>query len=506
MNDTFERELRENIEGEVRFDKISRALYSNDASVYQIEPAGVVIPRHREDLIRVAAICRKHRAPITMRGGGTSQAGQAIGEGIVVDTSKYFNRLLEVNAEERWARVEPGIVLDELNAQLAGLGLRFAPDISTASRATVGGMMANNSSGARSVLYGKTIDHVLEQTVLLSDGSIANFRDLARDEVPTGESLEANCYRTVLRLASEHAAEIDRRYPKVLRRVGGYNLDEFTDPSKPVNLAKIMVGSEGTLGIVLEAKLRLVPLPKAKAVMVIEFADLLEALAATPVILGHHPSAVEVMDKAILDNTRQNAALDAIRKSFIEGDPAATLCVEFYGDRKEDLPPRLNALEQDLRAKNFGYRYRMETDLAAQTRVWSLREAALGLSMAMKEDAKSIPFVEDTAVAPERLSEYIGRFLELLRAHETTAGIYAHASVGCLHVRPVINMKTETGVRKFEAIANEVADLVLEFGGALSGEHGDGLVRSPFLQKMFGEHDLRCVLRDQADLRSRGAS
>jgi FAD/FMN-containing dehydrogenase/Fe-S oxidoreductase len=487
LNDALERELKAGIEGEVRFDKISRALYSNDASVYQMEPAGVVIPRHREDLIRVLEICRRLRCPITMRGGGTSQAGQAIGEGMVVDTSKYFNRMLEINAEQRWVRVEPGMVLDELNAQLAGLGLRFAPDISTASRATIGGMMANNSSGARSVLYGKTIDHVLEQVVMLSDGSIAHFREVARDAIPVRESLETACYRTVLRLASEHAQEITRRYPKVLRRVGGYNLDEFTDISKPVNLAKMMVGSEGTLGVILEAKLRLVPLPKAKAVMVIEFADLLEALSATPVILRHGPSAVEVMDKAILDNTRQNAALDQIRKSFIEGDPGATLCVEFYGDRKEDLPPRLAALEENLRTSKLGLRYRVETDPAAQARVWSLREAALGLSMAMKEDAKSIPFVEDTAVAPERLSEYIARFLEILRAHETTAGIYAHASVGCLHVRPVINMKTEAGVRKFEAIANEVAELVLEYGGALSGEHGDGLVRSPFLKRMFGD-------------------
>jgi len=486
LNEALERELKAGIEGEVRFDKISRALYSNDASVYQIEPAGIVIPRHREDLIRVLEICRRLRCSITMRGGGTSQAGQAIGEGVVVDTSKYFNRLLEVNAEERWARVEPGMVLDELNAKLVALGLRFAPDISTASRATIGGMMANNSSGARSVLYGKTIDHVLEQVVMLSDGSIAHFRDVARDEIPVGETLEGACYRTVLQLASEHAQEIARRYPKVLRRVGGYNLDEFTDVSKPVNLAKMMVGSEGTLGVVLEAKLRLVPLPKAKAVMVIEFADLLEALSATPLILRHGPSAVEVMDKAILDNTRQNAALDRIRKSFIEGDPGATLCVEFYADRKEDLPPRLAALEENLRAGKLGARYRVETDPAAQARVWSLREAALGLSMAMKEDAKSIPFVEDTAVAPEQLSEYIARFLEILRAHETTAGIYAHASVGCLHVRPVINMKTEAGVRKFEAIANEVAELVLEYGGALSGELGDGLVRSPFLKRMFG--------------------
>ncbi len=473
--------------GEVRFDTLSRALYSTDASVYQINPLGVVIPKTREDILRTLALCSKHRAPITVRGGGTSQAGQAIGEGVHIDISKYYNRLLEVNAEESWARVEPGIVLDELNAQLAPLKLRFAPDISTASRATLGGMMANNSTGARSVLYGKTIDHVLEQTVALSDGSVVHFRDLPRDQVPKGESLEAKLYETTLRLASEHAQEIDRRYPKVVRRVGGYNLDEFTDASKPVNLSKLMVGSEGTLGIVLEAKVRLVPLPKFKAVMVIGFSDLLEALSAAPVILRHNPSAVEVMDKSILDHTRQNAGLDKIRRTFIEGDPAATLCVEMYADRAEDLPLRLAALEQDLRNQKLGATYRSETALPNQAKIWSLREAALGLSMAMKDDAKSLSFVEDTAVPPERLSEYIGRFLALLKEQGTTAGVYAHASVGCLHVRPVVNLKTEAGIRQFEKIAEAVKDLVLEYGGALSGEHGDGLVRSPFMRAMFGD-------------------
>ena len=485
--EAMRRELESQIEGEVRFDTISRALYSTDASIYQIRPLGVVVAKNRQDILRSLDICRRFRCPLTLRGGGTSQGGQSIGSGLQLDISKYYNRLLEVNAEERWVRVEPGIVLDELNAQLAPLGFRFAPDISTASRATIGGMMGNNSCGARSVLYGKTIDHVLEQTVALSDGSVVQFREMPRAEVPAGDSLEAACYCTVLKLAAEHAAEIDRRYPKVLRRVGGYNLDEFTDPAKPVNMAKIMVGSEGTLGVVLEAKLRLVPLPKAKAVMVIMFADLLESLAATPVILVHKPSAVEVMDKAILDNTRQNAALDGIRNQFIVGDPGATLCVEFYADRKEDLPPRLEALEQDLRSRNLGYAYRSETELPAQARIWSLREAALGLSMAMKEDAKSISFVEDTAVPPEKLRDFIERFLEIVRRHETTAGVYAHASVGCLHVRPVINLKTAEGVRKFESIAQDVADLVLEFGGALSGEHGDGFVRSPFMRQMFGD-------------------
>jgi FAD/FMN-containing dehydrogenase/Fe-S oxidoreductase len=483
---SLRQELEQAIEGEVRFDKISRALYSTDASVYQIEPEGVVIPKTREDILRAVALCRRFGCSVTMRGGGTSQGGQAIGKGLQIDLSKYYSRVLEVNAEERWVRVEPGIVLDELNAHLAPLGLRFAPDISTASRATIGGMMANNSSGARSVLYGKTIEHVLEQTVLLSDGSIAQFREIARDQTPSGDSLEAACYRTVLGLAAEHAAEIDRRFPKVMRRVGGYNLNDFTDATRPVNLARMMVGSEGTLGIVLEAKLRLVPLPKFKAVMAILFNDLLESLAATPVILTHQPSAVEVMDKAILDNTRQNAALEKIRAGFVHGDPASTLCVEFYADRREDLPPRLAALEKDLRERGLGYHYHSETDPAAQARIWSLREAALGLSMATRGDAKSISFVEDTAVAPEKLSAFIGRFLGIIHGHGTTAGIYAHASVGCLHVRPVINMKTAEGVKKFEAIASDVADLVLEFGGALSGEHGDGLVRSPFMERMFG--------------------
>ena len=480
------RELESIIEGEVRFDPVSRALYSTDASVYLIEPLGVVIPRNREDILRSLKICRRHRCPITLRGGGTSQCGQSIGPGLQIDISKFYNRVLEVNAAEKWVRVEPGIVLDELNAQLAPLGLRFAPDISTASRATIGGMIANNAAGARSVWWGRTIDHVQEVVVALSDSSVVHFRDIPRSEVPAGDTLEAACYRTVLGLASEHADEIGLRYPKILRHVGGYNLDEFTDPAKPVNLARIMVGSEGTLGIVLEAKLRLVPLPKAKAVMVIMFGGLLESLAATPAILEHKPSAVEVMDKSILDYTRQNATLDSIRNTYIEGDPASTLCVELYGDRKEDLLPRLKALEEDLRSRKFGYAYRTETDPASQAKIWSLRENSLGLSMAMKGDAKSVSFVEDTAVAPEKLRDYIGRFLEIIHRHGTTAGIYAHASVGCLHVRPVINLKTEEGIRKFESVAQEVADLVLEFGGSLSAEHGDGLTRSPFNKQMFG--------------------
>jgi FAD/FMN-containing dehydrogenase/Fe-S oxidoreductase len=485
----LEQALRAVVAGEVRFDRISRALYSTDASVYQIEPLGVVVARSADDIVQTVRLCHEFRCPLTLRGGGTSQAGQAVGAGLILDTSKHVNRILEIDAARRIARVEPGIVLDELNAQLKPHGLRFAPDISTASRATLGGMMANNSAGARSVYYGITLHHVLEQRVAFSDGTVAHLRDLdpsELDEVCAGESTYARACRAVRRLASECGPEIERRYPRLLRRVGGYNLNEFVPGDRPFNLTRIIVGSEGTLAVVLEATVRLVPLPAAKAVMAIEFAELLEALDAAPLILGHSPSAVEVMDKFILDHTKQNAELDRRRRTVIEGDPGALLCVEFYADDARELPGRLEALERDLAAHRYGYRYFHAVDPAAQARIWSLREAGLGLSMAMKDDNKSLSFVEDTAVAPERLKEYIARFLDIVGRHGTSAGVYAHASVGCLHVRPVVNLKTEQGVRTFESIANASADLVLEFGGALSGEHGDGLVRSPFMRKMFG--------------------
>ena len=486
--EALRRELVSQLAGEVRFDKLSRALYSTDASVYQIEPLGVVVVRSREDVVRTVQVCSRLRCPITARGGGTSQAGQAIGPGLQLDTSKFFNRLLEVNVAERWARVEPGIVLDELNEQLRPHGLQFAPDVSTSNRATLGGMMANNSCGARSVIYGKTIDHVLEQHVVLADGSVAHLRPLAPEEleaVSRGHSLEAAGYRTVQEVTASCAEEIDRRFPKILRRVGGYNLDAFVHRDQPFNLAKLMVGSEGTLGVVVEAKLKLVPIPRTSVLLVIHFTDLLPALAATPAILEHQPSAIELLDKFILDSTRQRPSLESLR-DFIRGDPGALLIVEFQGDHPESLLEQLDSLELDLTSNQLGYHYHRALDPVAQGRIWSLRRGALGLSMAMKGDAKSFSFVEDTAVAPEKLRDYIERFLQLVRRHRTSAGVYAHASVGCLHVRPVVNLKTEAGVRQFESIASEVADLVLEYGGAISGEHGDGLVRSPFMRRMFG--------------------
>ena len=488
MSALLQRDLERAIDGEVRFDRVSRALYSTDASVYQIEPLGVVIPKSSEAVVRAVELAAKHGVPITPRGGGTSQAGQSIGSGIVLDTSKYLTRILEVNPDEKWARVEPGVVLDELNASLRQHNLRFAPDVSSASRATLGGMMANNSSGARSVLYGKTIDHVLEQRVVLSDGRLAHFRPLGYAEAKAatvGDGIEARAYRDIPQLGVRHAAEIERRFPKVLRRVGGYNLDAFVDPSGKVDLTRIMIGSEGTLGFIVDAKIRLVPLPKQKSVLTIEFDHLLDALGATPLVLKHGPSAVEVMDDFILSHAKSHPVLDAQRRAMITADGSSLLCVEFYADHVDDLRARMDAVERDLApARPRAMRQVLNPQL--QQAIWSFREAALGLSTAMKSDAKAISFVEDTAVAPEKLRDYIERFVALVRRHKTTAGVYAHASVGCLHVRPVVNLKTADGVAKFEAIANEVADLVLEFGGALSGEHGDGLVRGAFNEKMFG--------------------
>jgi FAD/FMN-containing dehydrogenase/Fe-S oxidoreductase len=488
----FLAQLRPEFSGELRFDRLSRALYSTDASVYQIVPLGIALPRCEADIVAIVKACRDHRIPITARGGGTSQAGQSIGPGVILDASKHFHAILEINPQERWARVEPGCVLDDLNRALQPYRLKFAPDISTANRATIAGMVANNSSGARSVLYGKTGDHVLELRVVLADGSTIACRPLGTAELEArcGQAdREGECYRAVRELAGAHAEEIDRRYPRILRRVGGYDLASFAPRNEAMaerfNLAPIFVGSEGTLGIVVEARLRLVELPKAKAVLVAQFAHLLDALAATPGILAHRPAAVEVVDRYVLDSTRLNPEASRLR-DFLRGDPGAILLIELYGDEPAELAPRLDALEAELRRAFPAAHLHRATESAAQARIWKLREMALGLSMAEKGDAKAISFVEDTAVAPERLRDYIAELLDVIARHGTTAGVYAHASVGCLHVRPVIDLKTEAGVRRFESIAADVAELVLRFGGALSGEHGDGLVRSPFQERMYG--------------------
>jgi FAD/FMN-containing dehydrogenase/Fe-S oxidoreductase len=486
--------LKSTIAGEVRSDRLSRALYSTDASVYQIVPVAVVLPRTEADIVATVCACRQYGVPLTARGGGTSQAGQSIGPGVILDCSKYFNRVLEINPRERWARVEPGCVLDDLNRAVRPHNLQFAPDISTSSRATIGGMVANNSSGTRSVFYGKTIDHVAAVKVVFADGSTAELGPVDAVELDARcrqQDREGAVYRVTRELATEHAAEIAERFPRILRRVGGYNLDAFV-PGRPAiggddrfNLAHLLVGSEGTLAVVVEATLRLVAIPRAKVILVVEFAGLLDALECVPAILAHRPSAVEVIDQYVLDSTKLNPDASRLR-DFLHGDPGAILIIELSGDTPAELDPRLDALDDDLRQRGVGLHRLAVRDPVRQARIWKLRTLSLGLSMAEKGDAKAISFVEDTAVAPERLRDYIAELLALIADHGTKAGVYAHASVGCLHVRPVVNLKTEEGVRRFEAIAAGVAALVLKYGGALSGEHGDGLVRSPFQEQMFG--------------------
>ncbi len=486
--------LRAAVAGDVHFDGASRAMHATDASVYQILPLGVVTPRSREDVVAVVRLCREHGVSITARGGGTSQAGQAIGAGLSLDFSRYMNRVLDLDTAAATVTVEPGMVLDELNALLKPHGLHLPLDLSTSNRATIGGMIANNSAGTRSIIYGKTIDYVESVDVVFADGSGATLGPMTEEGLRSKlgqEDLEGEAYRTVQRLGSELEAEIRERYPRILRRVGGYNLDEFIPDGgaagdrEPFNLARIVVGSEGTLALTVAAKMRLAPLPPHRILCSVQFNDLLEAMRATPVILEHGPSAVELIDRFMLDKTRGRIEYAPLRE-FIQGDPGAVLLVEFFGQSGEELEDKIERLEADLAEQGLGnYVYRA-VGAEEQARIWELRRAALGLTMSQTGDAKAISFVEDTAVPPERLHDYIENFQRILAKYDTQAGFYAHASVGLLHVRPVVNMKSTLGVQRFEAIAGEVADLVLEYGGALSGEHGDGLVRAPFQEKMFG--------------------
>ena len=480
-------ELRRQVEGEVRFDKMSRALYSTDASIYQMEPIGVVIPRTKEDVVAVIETARKHRVPILPRGGGTSLAGQTVGHAVVIDFSKYMRSVLEVNVEEGWVRTQPGIILDELNQKLQSTGLQFAPDPSTSNRGNVGGALGNNSCGAHSIIWGKTIDNVLEMDVVLSNGDTAQFRHLDAGQLEAkkrGEGLEADIYRQVLGIGKANRAEVLSRYPKLLRRVGGYNLDEFAG-DKGFDMARFVVGSEGTLVAVTEAKLKLVPLPKLKALAVVHFRDLIESMEATVATLELEPSAVEHVGSMIIRQARTNLGYSRMT-DFIDGDPESLLIVELFGDSEAELASRLDRLEELMARKGLGYAVRRITKPEDQAKVWAVRKAGLGLMMNTPGAAKPLPFVEDTAVTPEALPEYVRRFDEIVREHGTSAGYYGHASVGCMHIRPLVDLKLQEGVDRMVSIATRVSDLVLEFGGSMSGEHGDGLVRSVWNEKMFG--------------------
>ncbi len=483
----IEADLKKRIEGEVRFDKYSRLLYSTDASMYEIEPIGVVIPRHKGDVQAVIETANRFGVPLLPRGGGTALAGQTVGHAIVLDFSKYMNKVLEVNREELWCRVEPGLVQDELNAHVRPMGLLFGPDTSTSNRATIGGMIGNNSAGAHSLTYGKTIDHVLELTAYLSDGSEVVLKDLSFAELGAKivqDTLEGLIYRDIVRLAEEHKQEILARYPKILRRVSGYNLDEFVKP-KPFNLSRMVVGSEGTLACVVEAKMRLVPKPKWTALDVIHFEDDIAALEASHAILETSPYALESTDKMVLDLARGNI-VQSKRLGFVQGNPSSLLMVEYAGDTEEAVREQVDALEKLRQSRQIGYAATQAFKPEEVRAIWGVRKAGLGLLLGIKGDKKPIAFVEDTAVEPAKLPEFIKRFREILDRHDARAGYYGHCSVGCMHIRPLINLKQDSEVKKMVSIADEVTELVLEFHGALSGEHGDGLARSHFNERLYG--------------------
>ncbi|HSF14519.1 MAG TPA: FAD-linked oxidase C-terminal domain-containing protein [Vicinamibacteria bacterium] len=479
-------ELRERVEGEVRFDRYSRILYSTDASIYQIEPIGVVIPKHAGDVAEVIRFASREGIPVLPRGGGTSLAGQAVGEAIVIDFSKYMRDVVEVSREESWARVQPGIVHDVLGAHLKPYGLRFGPETATSNRANIGGMIGNNSAGARSLIYGKTVDNVLEVKSVLADGSTATFGSVCRSDLDfktRGDGLEAAIYRTALGIAEAHRAEIEARYPKIPRRVSGYNLDELFDP-REINLAKLVVGSEGTFASVVEAKLALAPLPPASGLAVLHFGGLLPALETGCEVLSLEPSAVELVDEMVMDLARRSLEYSR-RMHFVHGQPKALIIVEFVGETRKEVEAKLDALDELVGPSGKPMVRVLEPE--AQANVWKVRKAALPLLLGLPGDKKPIAFVEDTAVAPERVPDFIRRFEAILADHDTVGSFYAHAGAGCLHIRPLVNLKDGAEVRKMTSISEEVFALVIEFGGSMSGEHGDGLARSHFNERLFGQ-------------------
>jgi len=481
-------ELSENIGGEVRFDNYSRQMYSTDGSIYKIDPLGVVIPRNSDDVISVHEISSKIKTIITPRGGGTSLSGQTVNSGIVVDFSKYMNKIIEVCPEEKWVRTQPGITIDNLNRHLSNYGLFFTPDPSTSSRANVGGAMGNNSCGAHSILYGKTVDQVLEMEIILSNGNKILCKENSLNELETKlsrQSLEGLIYKNVIDISSHATPEVKRRYPKILRRIGGYNLDLIRQ-SKPVNLSKIIVGSEGTLASVSEAKLNLEKIPKFKAVSIFHFDNIYKSMEASVEILRENPAAVEHIGHMIIQQARQSLGFSK-NLTFLQGNPTDILVVETNAETKTEILSKLNTLENRIQRLNLSYAVTRLLKTSDQQKVWNMRQAGLGLMMNIPGDAKPLPFVEDTAVSPEKLPEYVKRFDEIVKSNGTEAGYYGHASVGCLHIRPVVNVKTKEGIDRMYQIANEVSDLVLEFGGAYSGEHGDGIVRGAWAKKLFGE-------------------
>ncbi len=486
--DQVANELKWKIKGDVRFDARARALYATDASPYEIEPYGVVLPKTVEDIKHVVDIANKYNLAILPRGGGTSLAGQTVAEAIVVDVSKYMTQILEFDEEARTVKVQAGVVRDELNLFLKPHKLQFTPDISTTNRANIGGMVANNSAGTRSIKYGKSVDAVISMTVMFADGSIAELKALNKTELKAKlelKTLEGDAYRAVFASVTNHADEIEARFPKVMRRVGGYNLDEFTD-DKPFNLAKIVTGSEGTLALILNVTLQLELIPKWRMLSMLHFKTLRDSLLAVKFINEHGPSAVETMDEGLFTLGKANPKIAPLI-SWLKGEPEAVLVVEFDGATKREMDEAYKSMRDDERISELSYHNYVARDPQKQHEVLEFRRAGLGIYATIKGRFKPTPFIEDAAIPPEHLADFIPEVQAVCKKHGTPVVFYGHASVGVIHTRPLLDLKTAEGIAKYEAISRDTFDLVKKYGGSWSGEHGDGLIRSYQNKNLFGD-------------------
>ncbi|MBR0814982.1 FAD-binding protein [Bradyrhizobium diazoefficiens] len=496
QTDRLAARLAREITGDVLFDPFSRGRYATDASFYQIVPSGVVVPKTMDEALLALAIARDEGYKVTPRGGGTSQCGQTVNDGLVVDLSKHLNRILSLDVEGRTCVVEPGIVLDDLNRQLRKHGLWFPVDVSTASRATIGGMAGNNSCGGRSLRYGTMRDNTLSMEAALADGTLSRFGEVSRDlsDVEAGDSARA-LFRDLLDLGAREADEIATRFPKVQRRVGGYNLDALVPRNARNNMAHLLVGSEGTLAFTTKVELKLWPVIRNKALGVCHFGSFYEAMDAAQHLVKLKPIAVELVDRTMLALGRDIAMFRPIISAAIKGDPDAVLVVEFAEEDQADNLVRLKQLGELMSDLGFGWNNETRKwggvveiiEPALQSGIADFRAAGLNVMMSMKQEGKPVSFVEDCAVPLPHLADYTARLNEVFARHGTSGTMYAHASEGCLHVRPVLNLKLEKDVKAMRAIAEEAFALVREYKGSHSGEHGDGLVRSEFHETMFGE-------------------
>lgn len=484
----FEKDLRAGIEGEVRFDPITRKIYSVDASIYEIEPIGVVFPKTKRDLFAIARIAKKHEMALICRGAATGIAGGCIGKGLIIDTSKHLNKILEINFEKEFAICEPGVVQDQLNNALAKKGYRLGPDTSTGNRATIGGMLGNNAAGARSLKYGKMVDHVEEIELILASGEHVFFESQNEKSwmVKLGlKTVEGHIYREIDRIKREFYNDIATGFPSIPRRASGYNLDELIKSPFP-NISKLIVGSEGSLGIATWIKLKICKKPKATALCIIHFDEMIRGMQHVPEMLEYHPISLEMIDKQILTLGRASLGLRD-QMQWLKGDPEAIFIAEFEGDSTQEAWAKTAYFQEEMQRKNNGY---TAVSLMAQDEmdaIWLVRKSGLGLLLSKRTYSRALAFLEDVSVAPDQLASFMQDFLRCLKKHQKQAGIYGHVGSGCMHVRPYIDLRDPQDVQQMTELMEEVSDLLLAYGGALSGEHGDGLVRSWLNPKMFGK-------------------